>query len=179
MFDQRPIRVLIAVHGYEPAQWAGEVCRVARTWDAPLIRLLGVLDVPSAPLTSLGRYAARAYHGARAAWTAQEEARLQAVIRPMLIGLPAGVDVETVPAARGDIAATVCERAAAWGADVVVVGAPADGFARWLRPGPVHQRILRSIRCAVLVTPPPPPPVRRVRHLIGGAFRRAGVRSAS
>jgi len=150
-----PVRVLVAVHGYESAGWAHETCRVISTWARSSVRVLAVLDVPSPQLTSLIPAARRAYGAARAQWIESERARLHEAIDALLPGLPREAEVTSATAVRGDLALTIAEVARAWPADVVVVGGPAPGLRSWFRPGPVHERLLRLAGCAVLVTTPP------------------------
>jgi nucleotide-binding universal stress UspA family protein len=157
------LRVLVAVHGYEPPGWARETCRVVSTWAGPCVRVLAVLDVPSPPLTSLTGLARGAYASALAQWRESERLRLQAPIDALLPGLPRQTDVARLPVTRGDLARTIAETARAWPADVVVVGAPEPGPRSWLRPGPVHERLVRLAGCTVLVTTPPPAAPRDTR----------------
>jgi nucleotide-binding universal stress UspA family protein len=161
-----PLRVLVAVHGYELPGWADETCRVVSTWPASPVRVLAVLDVPSPPFTSLTGAARGAYAAARARWTESERARLREPIDELLPGLPREAEVTSAPAVRGDLALTIAEAARAWPADVVVVGGPAPGLRSWLRPGPVHERLLRLAGCAVLVTAPPRVATRGTRRLV-------------
>ena len=149
-----PLRVLVAVHGYEPSGWAQQTCRVVSTWAASSIRVLAVLDVPSPPFTSLTGPARRAYGGALAQWIEIERTRLEPPIAALLPGLPRGAEVSTVRA-RGDLARTIADHGSAWAADVIVVGGPTPGLRSWLRTGPVHERVVRLAACAVLVTTPP------------------------
>jgi nucleotide-binding universal stress UspA family protein len=147
-----PLRVLIAVHGYEPRGWAEETCRLVSTWACPSVRVLGVLDVPSPPFTSLIGPARRAYAAARAQWTEIERVRLEGPIAAVRAGLPGQAEIVRTPTSGGDLARTIAEQAHAWPADLVVVGAPAPEFRSWLRTGPVHERLVRFASCAVLVT---------------------------
>jgi nucleotide-binding universal stress UspA family protein len=158
------LRVLVVVHGYEPAGWAQETCRVVSTWAAPSVRVLAVLDVPSAPFTSLTRPARRAYDGARAEWAAIERKRLEAPMAALLPGLPQTTEVSIVRARGGDMALTIADQASAWPADVIVVGGPMPGLRSWLRLGRVHERVVRRARCTVLVTTPPLGDHRRARR---------------
>lgn len=150
-----PSRVLIAVHGFEPASWAADAARTISMWRSPELRLLIVPCVPSPPFTSLTPIARRAYADARAAWREEEERRLTRIVDEWKRQLSVDVDVVRAPSLQGDLAATIAGHAGDWPADVVVVGAPEPSFRAWLWPGPVHQRIVLRAPCAVLVLPAP------------------------
>jgi nucleotide-binding universal stress UspA family protein len=149
------MRVLLAVHGYEPPGWAPEACRVVAKFGHATLRVLAILDVPCPSFTSLTPIAAEAYREARAAWTGDEQVRLQGVLDQMVPFLPRGGEVVRVPSLHGDLARTIAEHVTEWPADVAVVGAPLPGVRRWLWPGPVHERVLRRLPCSVMVIPPP------------------------
>jgi nucleotide-binding universal stress UspA family protein len=149
-----PLRVLIAVHGYEAPGWAEETCRLVASWTGPSLRVVAVLDVPTPPFTSLTGAAQRAYAGARARWAEIERGRLEASTSALVRGLGREADVVAVPAMRGDLARTIAEQARAWPADLVVVGGPTPGLRSWLRTGPIHERVVRLASCAVLVPTP-------------------------
>ena len=174
------LRVLIAVHGRERPGWMAEACRVLSRWSAPRVRVLAVLDVPAPPFTSLTPYARRRYAAARAAWRAQEEIRLQDMLEQLLPLLPRTVDVVR-EAGAGDVARSIVRHAAVWPADVVVLGAPLPGLRSWLWPGTVHERVLRRMPCAVLVTAPPPAraPRQPLRLLAGPSAIAPGSRPAA
>ena len=161
-----PSRVLIAVHGFEPASWAADAARTISMWRSPELRLLIVPCVPAPPFTSLTPIARRAYADARAAWIQEEERRLTRIVDEWKRQLSVAVDVVRAPSLQGDLAATIASHASEWPADVVVVGAPEPSFRAWLWPGPVHQRIVLRAPCAVLVLPAPmrPSPSFRVRR---------------
>jgi nucleotide-binding universal stress UspA family protein len=170
-----PLRVLVAVHGYEAAGWALETCRVVSSWEAS-VRVLAVLDVPSPPFTSLTGRARGAYDAARAEWADRERERLRPAVDALLAALTRDADVTHAPAVRGDLARTIADAAGAWPADVVVVGRPAGGPGAWLGPGPVHERLLRLAACTVLVTTPPS--VTRGTRRLAAIPRRVAVPSA-
>jgi len=158
-------RILVAIHGYEPAEWSAEACRLVSLWNAPNVRLLAVLDVPAPAFTSLTASARRAYQAARVAWSEQEIIRLRPVVDAMVKLLPDPAEIVRVAAAQGDPARTIVEHAVDWAADVIVVGAPAPGPRSRLWPGPLHERVLRSTTRAVLVTAPPVTGSRRLARL--------------
>ena len=149
------LRVLIAAHGYEPPGWGAAACRVVARLGGADVRVLAVIDVPCPAFTALTKRAARAYREARAAWMRDGEVRVQRVIDEMSPFLARGGAVARVPAIGGDLARTVAEYVNEWPVDVAVVGAPQAGVVRWLWPGPVHERVMRRLPCAVLVVPPP------------------------
>ena len=150
------MRVLLAVHGYEPPGWAREACRVVARFGHTTVRVLAILDVPCPSFTSLTPLAAQAYREARAAWTGDEHVRIQDVLDQMVPFLPRGGEVVRAPSLHGDLAGTIAEHVNEWPADVAVVGAPWPPVRRWLWPGPVHERVLRHLPCSVMVIPPPP-----------------------
>jgi nucleotide-binding universal stress UspA family protein len=128
------------------------------------VRVLAVLDVPSAPFTSLTGPARRAYSGAVAEWAEIARQRLEAPLAALLPGLPRTTEASTVHARGGDVARTIADHASAWPADVIVVGGPTPGVRAWLRIGPVHERVVRRAGCTVLVTTPPFVDGRRARR---------------
>jgi nucleotide-binding universal stress UspA family protein len=153
-----PRRVLIAVHGREPARWEEQVRLTLRRWPQAAVRVLAVTDVPSPPWTSLIPPARRAHAASRAAWRRIEEAavgqRVEDVLAPLL---PAAPEVVWARASHADPGRTIAEQAAAWAADLIVVGADrVGGLRRWLL-GSIHERVVGHACCAVLITPPGQP----------------------
>jgi hypothetical protein len=148
------LRVIVAVHGYEPPGWAQETCRLVATWAGAAVRVLAVLDVPMPPFTSLTTAARGALRRARAQWMAREQERLHAPLEALRSGLPPEAEVTRVPSGRGDMALAIAEAARAWPADIIVVGPPRPGRPSWLGPGPVHQRLVRLAGRTVMVTAP-------------------------
>jgi nucleotide-binding universal stress UspA family protein len=149
------LRVLVGIHGYEPAGWARDARRAVSAWTSTTVRVLAVLDVPAPPFTSVIPPARRAYHAARAEWGRCQEARVQGVIDEFLDVFPCPVETVRVAASQGDPGRTIAEHAKHWPADVVVVAAPELRATSWLWPGRVHEQVVRRVSCAVLVTPPP------------------------
>jgi hypothetical protein len=154
--DVRP-RVLIIVHGHEPAGWVDEACRAVSMWVRPIIRVLAIPEAPSPPFTSLTSFARRAFDAARSEWTKEEEVRVQGVIDHMIPLLPDCVEVTAVKVLKGSLITAIVEQVTAWSADVAVVAGPAAGIRSWLWPGPVLERLLHHANCAVLITAPPAP----------------------
>jgi nucleotide-binding universal stress UspA family protein len=163
-------RVLIAVHGHERAGWVTELPgKVPRTG---VFRLLVVNDVVPPPFTSLLPAARRLYGAALAAWRAEEEEKSRAVLEALADpGRP--VDVVRIPGC-SDPGRTIAVHARQWPADVVVVGWDSRGRLERALLGTVHERVVRSAPCAVLVVPAAPrPPVSRTAPGIARAPRVA------
>jgi len=160
-----PLRVLLAVHGHEPTEWATRACRVISEWNHARIRVLGVVDVPGPPLTSLIPPARRLYAAARSAWRNDETRRVQGAIDRVTRTLSRDVEVACRPSSPRGFAHTIVDDASGWAADVIVVAAPTllSGF--WWRPGPAHERLLRHGTGAVLAIPAVPEP-RQMRRVI-------------
>src|SRR5262249_17915508 len=74
------LRVLLAVHGHEPTEWGTRACRVISEWKEARRRVVGVVDVPRPPLTSVMPRARRLYSAARNAWRNDEARRVQGAI---------------------------------------------------------------------------------------------------
>jgi nucleotide-binding universal stress UspA family protein len=143
-------RVLVAIHGSEPAGWGPEAYRTVTMWTQPSVRILAFLAVPCPPFTSLIPAAARRYRAARAAWEDAERARVQRVIDEIAPGLSAVPEVVWTRVSYRDPGRAIAEHARAWAADVLLISAaPAAGL--WL--GALHERIIRRVHCPVLVTP--------------------------
>jgi nucleotide-binding universal stress UspA family protein len=146
-------RVLIAVHGREPAGWELEVCRALTLSPQTTVRVIAVPDVPSPPSAVLLPSIRRARARARDEWRQLEEAIVNRRLEALLAGLSMTPDVEWVRVADADPGGRIVEQAAAWGADLIVVGV--DG-ASWLERrllGAIHERVVALASCAVLVTP--------------------------
>jgi nucleotide-binding universal stress UspA family protein len=147
-----PTRILLAVHGGEPAGWGAETRQALAMWAQPWIRILAVLAVPSPPFTSLIPPAARRYRAARAAWQDAEEKRVQRVIDELMPALPGEPDIAWTLVSYGDPGRAIAEHARAWAADVLLM-AVTPSPVLWL--GTVHDRVVRHARCPVLLTPVP------------------------
>jgi nucleotide-binding universal stress UspA family protein len=164
--DAAPTRVLIAVHGYEREGWPADAVRAAAAWPGGPLRVLGVHCVPSAPVTSPGAFARRAYRAARTQLTALEAARLRAPISALISALPREAEVVHVRTTPGRAGRSIAEHVRAWSADVVVVGRPVRGLDAWLHAGAVHAGVVRHAPCIVVVTPPAPARPRVARGFV-------------
>ena len=151
--DVAPLRVLLAVHGHEPTEWKQVVCWVVSGWTNASVRVLGVVDVPSPPFTSLLPPARRSYDAARSAWRRDGEPRVRAAADRLARTLGPTVEVECKDSSPQGLADTIADHARGWAADVIVVAASAPMSRSWLCQGPVHERLLRLGVCAVLAVP--------------------------
>jgi nucleotide-binding universal stress UspA family protein len=165
--DVVPLRVLLAVHGHEPTEWTRAICRVVSGWTNASVRVLGVVDVPSPPFTSLLPPARRFYDAARSAWRREGEPRVRAAADRLARILGPTVEVECKDSSPQGLADTIADDARGWAADVIVVAASAPMSRSWLCQGPVHERLLRLGVCAVLAVPAvsEPRPARRLVRL--------------
>ena len=148
-----PTRVLVAVHGHEPAGWVAEAVRaVPRPAD---LRIVTVLDTSAPAFTSLLPAARRRYAAAVAAERRAERERLSesldALVGALAVVPGAGSDVRELQARDADPARVIAEHAAAWPADLVVVGRDVRPRALRLVLGAVHERVLRRAGCTVVV----------------------------
>ena len=146
-------RVLVAVHGREPAGWDLEVCRALTPSPQTAVRLLAVTDVPSPPAATLLPSARRTRARARAEWQRLEEANVTQRLEALLAGLSVVPEVVWVRVEDADPGRAIVEQAAAWGADLIVVGVDtASWLERWLL-GAIHERVVARAGCALLVMP--------------------------
>jgi len=131
-----PSRVLIAVHGFEPASWAADAARTISMWRSPELRLLIVPCVPSPPFTSLTPIARSAYAVARTAWRQEEERRLTRIVEEWKRQLWVDVEVVRAPSLQGDLAATIASHAGEWPAMWSSWARPSRAFAPGSGPAP-------------------------------------------
>jgi nucleotide-binding universal stress UspA family protein len=150
-------RVLIALHGHEPPDWAREVARAVPVTGADLVRLLVVHDLPAPPFTSLLPAARGRYEAALACCRQQVEHRARIAVERLRATLPAPPEVTHVPSPRADPGRVIAEHARSWTPDLLVVGRDARGGLARLLLRSVHDRVLDRAPCAVLVTPAGPP----------------------
>ena len=114
-------RVLVAIHGREPAGWEHEVCRALALSPAPRS---GCSPSPMSrpPSAALLPSARRSRARARDEWRRLEEATVDRRLDALLAGLSITPDVEWARVADADPGLRIVERAAARGADLIVVG---------------------------------------------------------
>jgi nucleotide-binding universal stress UspA family protein len=118
--------VLVAVHGHEPIGWASAVFRALTMSPETTVRVLAVVDVPAPP-----------------------SVRLEA----LLAGLAVVPDVTWVDVPDADPGGAIVERAAALGADLIVVGVDRASWPERLFLGAIHEQVIARAGCAVLVVP--------------------------
>ena len=147
------MRILIAVHGYEPPGWARELPGVLPLPPGAVVRVLAVVDVPTPAFTSLTPCARTAYRAALAAWRQDEVTRVRASLDALAQALPRGFETVWAQAARQGPARTIVEHATAWFADLLVVGRDTRSRAERLVLGSIHRMAVRDAPCGVLVWP--------------------------
>ncbi|MGH7368065.1 MAG: universal stress protein [Candidatus Rokuibacteriota bacterium] len=148
-----PLRVLFAVHGHESAEWTTRACQLVSGWKGARVRVLALVDAPRPPFTSLIAPARRLYAAARSAWRQEEEQRVMGVVDRVSQALSRQLEVVRDESTTGGLAGTIVEHAMDWPADVIVMAAPVRGAQWWVWPGPVQERVLRQVDCAVLAIP--------------------------
>lgn len=148
-------RVLVAVHGREPAGWENEVCRALALSPRAAVRVLAITDVPSPPSASVLPAARRARARAHAEWRRIQVASVGQRLETLLAGLPTTPDVAWAHVADADPGRAIVERAAVWGADLIVVGVDGPGWLERRLLGAIHERVVDQASCAVLVMPSP------------------------
>jgi nucleotide-binding universal stress UspA family protein len=149
--DRSLPRVLIAVHGHEPADWAREAARVVQRLGHASARVAAVLELPRPAFTSLLPVARRRFGAARAGLREAEIRRLQGRIDPLLAALVVPVEVVHLDAPGADAGRAIARYAQGWSAEVVVVGRDTRSRVWRALLGAVHERVLRAVPCAVLV----------------------------
>jgi nucleotide-binding universal stress UspA family protein len=157
------VKILIAVHGHEPAGWVREMPRLVAAHGLAMLRVLMVLDVAPVAFTSLLPAARRRFDAALAETRRLDELRVSATVGELIQALPFPPEVRRVRVWRADAGRGIVAHAALWPADVVIVGR--DGRSRLQRAAltPVHERVVRLATCAVVVAPTPTPVASRPR----------------
>jgi nucleotide-binding universal stress UspA family protein len=147
-------RILVAVHGREPARWELEVGRALMPWPQATVRVLAITDVPSPPSAALLPAARRARARARAEWRRLDEASVTERLEALLACLPGVPDLAWVHVTDADPGRAIVERAVVWGADLIVVGVDRASWLERRLLGPIHERVVAQAACGVLVMPP-------------------------
>jgi nucleotide-binding universal stress UspA family protein len=148
-------RVLVAVHGREPAGWEVEVCRALALSPRAAVRVLAITDVPSPPSAALLSAARRARARAHAEWRRIQVGTVGRRVDTLLSVLPMVPDVAWAHVADADPGRAIVERATAWGADLIVVGVDDAAWLERRLLGAIHERVVDQASCAVLVMPSP------------------------
>lgn len=160
-------RVLLAVDLSYALQPAFEIAtRFARLFTADL-RVLHVVE----PLPAIAELPVALSDDA---FYADSEEHLRRTLEPLM----REATFETV-LRRGPAAHTVAEEAAAWNADVVVVGSHGKGWMHRLLVGSVTERLLDALPTSLLVVPVPAPTPARRPYRSGRPGRRAAARQHS
>jgi nucleotide-binding universal stress UspA family protein len=165
-------RVLVAAHGRDPAGWEVEVCRALALSPRAAVRVLAIVDVPSSPSTALLPAARRARARVHAERRRIQVAAAGRRVETLLSVLPMVPDVAWADVADADPGRLIVERAAVWGADLIMVGLEGAGWLERRLLGAIHERVVDQARCAVLVMPSPERDALRRRG--GAAATRLG-----
>ena len=147
------MRILVAVHGHEPPNWARELPGVLPLSPGAVVRVLAVVDVPAPAFTSLTPWARRAHRAALAAWRQEEETRIRASLDTLAQALPRAFETVWAQAGRQGPGRTIVEHATVWFADLLVVGRDTRPRLERLVLGSIHRMVVRDAPCGVLVWP--------------------------
>lgn len=154
--DHRARRVLVVVHGREPAGWCLDVSRALAASPGATVEVLAVVEAPSPPTASLLPAARRARARARADWRRLEAESVALGVEALLACLVERPGVTWVHVADADPGRAIVDRARAWpAADLIVVGVDRTNWLRRRLLGPIHERVVARAGCPVLVLPPP------------------------
>jgi len=145
-------RVLIVIHGHEPAAWASQARRAVSMLRNPVLRILAVLDSEHPPFTSLTPFARRAYSGAITYWREQQEVCVQGVIDQILPFLPGPVEVVRLRGIKSRARDAIAEHITGRRADAVVVATPARSILCRLGARSLSEELMRETTFAVIVT---------------------------
>ena len=145
------MRVVIALEPHADPGWVVEGIAILPLTDPLDVVLVSALDVARPPLTSPGPAARRLYGGAIAALRREAQQGAEAVIdalrsalRPRAASVAARiVDGRPVP--------TILHAAAAWNANLILVGSNGRGPIRRAVLGSVSDEVVRAAPCPVLV----------------------------
>ncbi|MGE0041674.1 MAG: universal stress protein [Vicinamibacterales bacterium] len=134
--DQSPVARLALAHAVNLAHWYGarvQAIEVLPTGIPPL------MEVPVPAVPTLSEEAQRGVAEA-----------LDAFVAPYT-GL--GVEIDTA-VVEGDVVGGILEAAAAWPADLLVIGTHGRGGLQHLTLGSVAEKVMRRAACPVLTVPP-------------------------
>jgi hypothetical protein len=154
------------------------VCQTLTLSPPTAVRVLAVADVPSPPSATLLQSARRTRARVRAEWKLLEEASVNRNIEDLLAGLSVVPEVVWVRVADADPGRAIVDQAAAWGADLIVVGVDGTTWLERRLLGAAHERVVAQAGCAVLVTPAAARSTLR-RWGDASAARRGGHRAAT
>jgi nucleotide-binding universal stress UspA family protein len=155
-----PRRILVAVHGHEPAGWETQVRLALASWPLASVQVLGTVDTPTSTFTGLIPAGRRAHAAATRAWRRLEEERVCRQLDALLGLLSAATLVTRIRARRGDPGRAIAGFAATWDADLVVVGPDERPWLERRLLGAIHERVVAHARCGVLIIPVTKPAAR-------------------
>jgi nucleotide-binding universal stress UspA family protein len=117
-----PLTMLIAIHGHELDGWTEEIRPALAAHPGARIRVLVVDEPPPAGFTSLLPAARRRYAAAVREWREIAADARRRRLDELLARLPCRPEIVHATCVRGDAGRTIAEHAAAWPAQVLVVG---------------------------------------------------------
>ena len=177
-------RILLAVDGSTPAQYAVE--EVARSgWpEGTIVRIVSVAEFPDLSLPSGMPYQMRSYAGADKAFEQRAEENLTQAISAF--AEIAGAEIEVISKVlRGDPKRAILDEAEAWRANLIAVGTHGyNAFERfWL--GSASRAVVAHANCSVLVSRKPHfgsngnPPYRILLCVDGSQFGDLAVKEVA
>ena len=148
-------RVLVAVHGREPAGWELAVCRALTLSPQPAVRVLAVADAPSTASAALLPFLlAGPEIGPAPSGGGSRRRPSPGASKALRAGLSVVPEVVWAHVVDADPGRTIVERAAVWGAGLIVVGVDGTSWPERRLLGAVHERVVARAGCVVLVMPP-------------------------
>ena len=145
-------RVLIVIHGDEPAGWANQACHAVSILRHPIVRVLAIAGLSFPPRTAFGPLARRMYQQAMAYWNQEQECRIQHLIDEIVPRLPDDVEVVRLryPARRlGD---AVMDQMISWQADAILMAMRPRRISYRPLFDAVSHRLTSPETCAVILT---------------------------
>ena len=147
-------RILLAVDGSTPAQYAVEEVARAGWPEGTIVRIVSVAEFPDLSLPSGMPHQMSSYAGADKAFEERAEENLTQAISTF--AEIAGADIEVISKVlRGDPKSAILDEAKAWRANLIAVGTHGyNAFERfWL--GSVSRAIVAHANCSVLISRKP------------------------
>jgi nucleotide-binding universal stress UspA family protein len=153
--DRSVVKILIGVHGYEREGYGRAVSRAVALWSQSMCRVVAVFDMWVPPFTSLLPAGRETYNAAASHHLRDEHDRVERVVSEVAEVLPDSTEIIYVTVRREDPARVITHHSRLWSADAIVVSPAGEGLETWLWPGAVHERVVQSAPCPVVLASPP------------------------